>query len=76
MNEEAVMVLLVDDQAVVGEAMRLLLANQPHIAFHYCAHPAEAFDLARKIKPTVILQDLNMPGVDGLTLVRQIARTR
>jgi signal transduction histidine kinase len=71
MNEEAAMVLLVDDQAVVGEAMRLLLANQPHIAFHYCAHPAEAFDLAKRIRPTVILQDLIMPGVDGLTLVRQ-----
>jgi signal transduction histidine kinase len=71
MNEEAVMVLLVDDQAVVGEAMRLLLANQSHIAFHYCADPAEAFELAKKIKPTVILQDLIMPGVDGLTLVRQ-----
>ena len=70
-NEEAVMVLLVDDQAVVGEAMRLLLANQSHIAFHYCADPAEAFELAKKIKPTVILQDLIMPGVDGLTLVRQ-----
>ena len=65
------MVLLVDDQAVVGEAMRLLLANQSHIAFHYCADPAEAFALAKKIKPTVILQDLIMPGVDGLTLVRQ-----
>jgi signal transduction histidine kinase len=71
MNEEAVMVLLVDDQAVVGEAMRLLLANQSHIAFHYCADPAEAFALAKRIKPTVILQDLIMPGVDGLTLVRQ-----
>jgi len=65
------MVLLVDDQAVVGEAMRLLLANQPRIAFHYCADPAEAFELAKKIKPTVILQDLIMPDVDGLTLVRQ-----
>jgi CheY-like chemotaxis protein len=71
MNEEAVMVLLVDDQAVVGEAMRLLLANQSHICFHYCADPAEAFELAKKIKPTVILQDLIMPDVDGLTLVRQ-----
>jgi two-component system chemotaxis family response regulator WspR len=40
MNEDAAMVLLVDDQAVVGEAMRLLLANQPLIAFHCCADPA------------------------------------
>ena len=65
------MVLLVDDQAMVGEAIRRALANQPNIDFHYCANPAEALKVATQIKPTVILQDLVMPGVDGLTLVRQ-----
>src|SRR5471032_562161 len=70
-NNYAVMVLLVDDQAMVGEAIRRMLANQPNIDFHYCANPAEALKIAGQIKPTVILQDLVMPGVDGLTLVRQ-----
>ena len=70
-NEYAVMVLLVDDQAMVGEAIRRALANQPHIDFHYCANPTDALRIAGQIKPTVILQDLVMPGVDGLTLVRQ-----
>ncbi len=65
------MVLLVDDQAMVGEAIRRALANQPNVDFHYCANPAEALQLAEQIKPTVILQDLVMPGVDGLTLVRK-----
>ena len=78
-NEYAVMVLLVDDQAMVGEAIRRALANQPNIDFHYCANPTDALRIAGQIKPTVILQDLVMPGVDGLTLVRQYradARTR
>ena len=70
-NEYAVMVLLVDDQAMVGEAIRRALANQPNIDFHYCANPADALKIAGQITPTVILQDLVMPGVDGLTLVRQ-----
>jgi len=70
-NDYAVMVLLVDDQAMVGEAIRRMLANQPNIDFHYCANPADALKIAGQIKPTVILQDLVMPGVDGLTLVRQ-----
>ncbi len=70
-NEYAVMVLLVDDQAMVGEAIRRMLANQLNIDFHYCANPADALKIAGQIKPTVILQDLVMPGVDGLTLVRQ-----
>src|SRR5580700_4577155 len=69
--EYVCMVLLVDDQAMVGETVRRMLANQPDMDFHYCGNPAEAMEAARRIKPTVILQDLVMPGVDGLTLVRQ-----
>ena len=69
--EYHVMVLLVDDQAMVCEAVRRALANQTDIDFHYCADAREALTVANQIKPTVILQDLVMPGVDGLTLVNQ-----
>ena len=67
----SVMVLLVDDQAMVGEAVRRALLNQPGIDFHFCVDPAKAITVAEQIRPTVILQDLVMPGIDGLTLVRQ-----
>src|SRR5512143_2924193 len=66
-----VMVLLVDDQAMVCEAVRRALANQTDMDFHYCADAREALTLANQIKPTVILQDLVMPGIDGLTLLSQ-----
>lgn len=63
------MVLLVDDQLIVGETVRHMLASSPDLNFHYCADSAEAIGIAERIKPTVILQDLVMPGVDGLTLM-------
>ncbi len=66
-----VMVLLVDDQAMVCEAVRRALANQTDIDFHYCADAREALTIANQIKPTVILQDLVMPSLDGLSLVKQ-----
>ena len=69
--EYHVMVFLVDDQAMVCEAVRRALVNQTDIDFHYCADAREALTVANQIKPTVILQDLVMPGVDGLTLVKQ-----
>jgi two-component system chemotaxis family response regulator WspR len=69
-TNEYAMVLLVDDQVIVAEAIRRMLAGQ-EIDLHYCANPAEAIDVAGRVRPTVILQDLVMPGVDGLTLVRQ-----
>ncbi len=69
--EYHVMVLLVDDQAMVCEAIRRALANEADIDFHYCSDAREAMSTATHIKPTVILQDLVMPGIDGLTLVSQ-----
>ena len=65
------MILLVDDQVMVCEAVRRALANQPDLDFHYCTDPLAAIKVAEQVKPTVILQDLVMPGVDGLDLVRQ-----
>lgn len=70
-EEYPAMVLLVDDQLMVGEAIRRMLAEQGNIAFHYCANPGEAINVAKKVRPTVILQDIVMPGVNGLDLVRQ-----
>jgi len=66
-----VMVLLVDDQTMICEAVRRALAGEPDIDFHFCADAREAMSVALNIKPTVILQDLVMPGIDGLTLVNQ-----
>lgn len=70
-DEYKAMVLLVDDQAMVGEAVRRELEPERDIDFHYCAKPDEAVAVAERTRPTVILQDLVMPGIDGLTLVQQ-----
>ncbi|MDD2033279.1 diguanylate cyclase [Pseudomonas sp. Fig-3] len=70
-DENAAMVLLVDDQAMIGEAVRRGLANEENIDVHFCADPHQAIAHAVRIKPTVILQDLVMPGLDGLSLVRE-----
>lgn len=66
-----VMVLLVDDQPIVGEAIRRMVAGHPDIDFHYCPSAQLALAIAREIKPTVILQDLAMPDADGLEMVQQ-----
>ncbi|CAM3065107.1 diguanylate cyclase response regulator [Pseudomonas floridensis] len=70
-DENSAMVLLVDDQAMIGEAVRRGLSSESSIDFHFCADPHQAIAQAVQIKPTVILQDLVMPGLDGLTLVRE-----
>ena len=69
--DEAIRVLLIDDQAIVGESVRRLLAHEPSISFRYCADPNQAIDQAKETKATVILQDLVMPDIDGLDVVRR-----
>jgi len=63
-------VLLVDDQAMIGEAVRRMLAAEEGITLHFCGDPTQALKMAEEISPTVILQDLVMPEIDGLTLVK------
>ncbi|MET0186309.1 MAG: diguanylate cyclase [Achromobacter sp.] len=65
-----VTVLLVDDQMMVGEAIRRALVQERDVVYHFCSNPDDAVSEAQRLKPTVILQDLVLPRVDGLTLVR------
>ena len=62
--------MLVDDQAIVAEALRRMLADEADIDYHYCADPAKAIQEAAEFGPTVILQDLVMPDIDGLMLLK------
>ena len=64
-------VLLVDDQPIIGEAVRRMLAAEAGLAFHYCKDATAAVEKAAEVGPTVILQDLVMPELDGLELVRR-----
>jgi len=69
-GSDSVVVLLVDDQAIVGHAVRQMLQPENDIQLHFCQNPAKAIEMANEIGPTVILQDLVMPEIDGLTLLK------
>jgi len=64
-----VSVLLIDDQAIIGAAVQRMLQGEEDVSYHYCNDPLQAIATADKMKPTVILQDLVMPGIEGLDLV-------
>jgi len=70
LTEHAVSVLLIDDQPIIGEAVRRMLAPQEDIKFRYCNDPTKAVEMAKEVETTVILSDLVMPQLDGIELVR------
>lgn len=63
-------VLLVDDQPIIAEGIRRMLEGESDIIFHYCEDPNRAIKMASDLEATIILQDLVMPDIDGMTLVR------
>ncbi len=65
-------VLLIDDQAMVAEALRRQLADQSDIELHFCSSADNAFSKIEEVKPTVILQDLVMPDISGIDLLKRI----
>lgn len=63
-------VLLVDDQPMVADAIRRMLLDDPNVEVHCCSEVGAALRLAHQVRPTVILQDLVMPDVDGFAILR------
>lgn len=62
-------ILLVDDELIEAELIRGLLETEEDLEFHYCQRVGDAIAQANQIQPTVIMQDLSMPGDHGLTMI-------
>jgi CheY-like chemotaxis protein len=65
-----IVVLLVDDQPFTGSVVAMLLASERDIELHCCLSAVDAIATGNAIAPSVILQDLVMPDIDGLALLR------
>ena len=73
MPEKTIRVLLVDDHAVVRSGLsKFLMVNKDLELVAEASDGAEAIQLAALHKPDVILMDLMMPGVDGISATREI----
>ncbi|GAT72106.1 response regulator containing a CheY-like receiver domain and an HTH DNA-binding domain [Microbacterium sp. HM58-2] len=66
-------VVLVDDQALFRAGIRMLVASQPDLdVVGEAGDGREAIDLVRTTRPDVVLMDIRMPVMDGLTATAEI----
>ena len=67
-------VLLADDQALIRTGFRLILAGEPGLeVVGEAIDGRQAIDLARRVRPDVVLMDIRMPNVDGVKATRALA---
>ena len=70
-------VLIVDDHQVVRQGLRFMLEQEEGIeVVGDCADGTEAMGAVRKLRPTVVLLDLFLPGQDGISVLTQLKQER
>ncbi len=68
-------VLVVDDSAVVRQTLNLVLGREKDLRVTTAADPIIAMEKMRRDRPQVVILDLEMPRMDGLTFLREVMKT-
>src|SRR5271166_3701945 len=71
-SHERVRVLLADDHRIVREALRMVLATECEVVAE-ASDGEQAVAIAAQLKPQVVVMDLAMPGIGGLSAAHRIA---
>jgi len=68
-------ILIADDHLIIRQGLRLILETEPDFELvGEAADGLEAVRLAAELQPDVILMDLRMPGMDGLSAIERLHR--
>jgi len=71
--ENAIRILVADDHLIIRQGLRLILETQDgFVLVGEAADGAEALRLCAELRPDVVLMDLRMPGMDGLTAIEHL----
>jgi two-component system, NarL family, response regulator NreC len=72
-----VSVVLADDHVVVRQGLCALLESDPNVVVvGEASNGLEAVDMVTRRKPTVLITDLMMPGLDGLAIAQKLSRLK
>lgn len=67
-------ILIIEDEENIAKAEQLIL--QEHFNVHHAADGEKGLELAKKIKPQLIILDLMMPKIDGIEVCKRIRQDK
>ena len=65
-------ILVIDDHPIVRAGVRRLLAAEPEIEVREATNGREALGIHRELQPTLVILDLNLPGIGGLEVLTRL----
>lgn len=65
-------VVVIDDEQLIQRGLTLILEADPELTVVGCGSGSDAVALIERTKPDVVLLDIHMPDVDGLTVLRAL----
>ncbi len=69
-------VVIAEDEAIIRLDLRELLEEEGYAVVGETGRGDEAIDLVRALRPDVVILDVKMPGLDGITVARRVAGER
>lgn len=72
---DSIGVFLVDDHIMVREGLAALVGKDPHMSVvGQCGDGLKVLGMVKELKPDVVVLDIELPGLGGLDVCREIAR--
>lgn len=65
-------VFIVDDEMMVTSSLQTMLSLETSHTIHCFNHPLDALDQIKALRPDVVISDFSMPGMDGITFLRNV----
>ena len=72
---EKITILIADDHTLVRETWSFILNSDPRFyVVAECGSGEEAVEMAKNLKPAIVIMDINLPGINGIEATQQIRK--
>lgn len=73
-EQKTLRIIIAEDEAVIRMGLKTMVSSLGHQVIDTAANGIEALDKTKRVKPDLLLLDIKMPGMDGLSVAETLAQ--